>query len=169
MARPSRSLGAPLLVCFAGLALLALPARAATNPAVDACAGKTAGQTCGMMKLVKPDGGGELQRSTVPGVCQADQCCDLDYSKGSPPQSVCSECLACKEGPTDVAPPPAKAGDPPPSAGGEPPRADAGGPPPTTERRGCSVGERTPAGTGGLAGWLPALMLLLAAPRRRPA
>lgn len=165
MARPSRSLRAPLLVCFAGLLGLALPSRAAANPAVEACAGKTEGQTCGLMKLVKPAGGGDLQRSTVPGVCQADQCCDLDYSKGSPPQSVCHACLACKEGPTDVAPPPAKADDPPPPAGGEPPRTETGGPPPTSEPRGCSVGERS----RGLAGWLPALVLLLAARRRRTA
>lgn len=167
MARPSRSLGAPLLVGFAGLALLATPALAASNPAVEACAGKTAGQTCGLLKLVKPEGGGELLRSTVPGVCQADQCCDLDYSKGSPPQSVCHECLACKDGPTEVAPPPAKADDPPPSAGGEPPRSESSGPPPTapSEQRGCSVG----APGRGPWGWLPALVLLVAGLRRRAA
>jgi hypothetical protein len=115
MARPSPLLGAPLLAGLVGLAGLVLPRSAAANPAVQACAGKQEGQACGMMKLVKPPGGGELQRTTVPGVCRADQCCDLDYSKGSPPETVCHACLVCKDGPSDVAPPPAKADDPPPS------------------------------------------------------
>jgi MYXO-CTERM domain-containing protein len=166
MARPPRSPAAPLLVCLLGLAALALPSVAAANPAVEACAGKAEGQACGMMKLVKPAGGGELQRTTVPGVCRADECCDLDYSKGSPPETVCHACLACKDGPSDVAPPPAKAGDPPPSAGGEPPRTE-GGPPPTapTEQRGCTVG----GSTRGAAGWLGVLVLLVAIRRRRAA
>jgi len=166
MARPTRSSAAPLLVCFLGLFTLAVPA-AAANPDVEACAGKAEGQACGTMKLVKPPGGGELQRTTVPGVCRADECCDLDYSKGSPPQSVCHACLVCKNGPSDVAPPPAKAGDPPPSAGGEPPRTGESGPPPTapTEQRGCTVG----GASSRTAGWLPALVLLVAARRRRRA
>ena len=120
-----------------------------------------------MMKLVKPPGGGELQRTTVPGVCRSDECCDLDYSKGSPPETVCHACLVCKDGPSDAAAPPAKAGDPPPSAGGEPPRTNGGGPPPTapTEQRGCAVG----GASGRAVAWLPALVLLVAARRRRRA
>lgn len=162
MARPSLLVGVPLLVCLVGLGL---PSHAAANPEVQACAGKHEGEACGTMKLTKPPGGGELQRTTVPGVCRTDQCCDLDYSKGSPPESVCRACLACKDGPSDEPPPPAKAGDPPPAASGEPARASEGGPPPTapTEQRGCAVGR----GSRGPGGWLPALVLLLVARRRR--
>lgn len=164
MARPTSLLAISLLVCAAGLGL---PSSAAANPDVKACEGKREGETCGMMKLVKPPGGGELQRTTVPGACRTEQCCDLDYSKGSPPETVCHACLACKEGPATVAPPPAKADDPPPAASGEPSRTSEGGPPPTApaEQRGCSVGR----GRDGLAGWLPALVLLVAARRRRAA
>ena len=148
------------------MAMFGLPEVAtAANPAEQACSGKAEGDACGMMKLVKPEGGGELQRTNVPGVCRADQCCDLDYSKGSPPESVCHECLACKEGPSNVAPA-AKASDPPPSAAGEPPRSESG-PPPTgpSEQRGCSVGGEP----RGVAGWLTALVLVGVARRRRRA
>lgn len=167
MARPSRSFLAPLLACLAGLAL---PSVAAANPAVQACAGKAEGEACGTMKLVKPEGGGELQRTTVPGVCRADECCDLDYSKGSPPETVCKACLACKDGPADVAPPAANPSDPKPSAGGEPPRTEAGGPPPTapSEQRGCSVGGH-PGAPVEMAVWPTALVLLAVARRRRRA
>lgn len=174
MARPSRSLVARRLVPsfdlarvlgLAGLVAVAGVGRpAAASPAQEACAGKSEGEACGMMKLVKPEGGGELQRTTVPGVCRADECCDLDYSKGSPPETVCHACLACKDGPADVAPAPAKADDPPPSAAGEAPRTE-GGPPPTgpSEQRGCAVGGHPRAA----AGWLGALALLAGARRRR--
>lgn len=166
MVRPSSSIFACVLVCLAGLAV---PSAAQANPAVEACNGKQAGDACGMMKLVKPPGGGELQRKTVPGACRADECCDLDYSKGSPPETTCHACLACKDGPSDVTPP-ASADDPAPPASGEPPRSADGGPPPTapSERRGCSVGV---AGGGmGLAGagWLTGLLLLVATRRRQP-
>jgi hypothetical protein len=157
----SPSLRGCLLVC---LAVVAVPSRAAANPAVQACVGKQEGQACGLTKLEKPAGGGELERKTVPGACRSDECCDLDYSKGSPPETVCHTCLACKEGPSDLAPPPAHAGDPKAAAGTEPPRTAEGGPPPTapTEQRGCTVGSRSD-GLGGLGG----LVLLVAARRRR--
>jgi MYXO-CTERM domain-containing protein len=162
MAAPSWILGSPLLVC---LATLAVPTPAAANPAVQACEGKREGEACGTMKLVKPPDGGELRRTTVPGVCRPDECCDLDYSKGSPPQTVCHACLACKDGPADVAPPPASAGDPPPPSGAEPPRTSEGGPPPTapTEQRGCAVGR----GSRGAAWWLGVLVVVVARRRRR--
>jgi MYXO-CTERM domain-containing protein len=164
MARPSPLLRGCLLVCLVGVAVPSAAA-AASNPAVDACNGKREGEACGMMKLVKPAGGGELERKTVPGACRADECCDLDYSKGSPPESVCHACLACKEGPADLAPPPASESDPKPPASGEPPRTAEDGPPPTapTEQRGCAVGSRP----RGPAGWLPGLLVLLLAARRR--
>lgn len=133
----SRARYPSLLLC---LAALALPTSAAANPAVQACEGKREGDACGLMKMVKPPGGGELQRSTVPGTCRADECCDLDYSKGSPPETVCHACTACKEGPADLTPPPAAADDPAKPADGEPPRTE-NGPPPTApaEQRGCTL------------------------------
>jgi MYXO-CTERM domain-containing protein len=165
MARPSLLLRGSLLVCLAAVAVPSVAA--AANPAVDACSGKREGEACGMMKLVKPAGGGELERKTVPGACRSDECCDLDYSKGSPPETVCHACLACKDGPSDLAPPPASTNDPKPAAGGEPPRTAEDGPPPTapTEQRGCTVSTHP----GGPAGWLPGLLVLFVAAVRRRA
>ncbi|MEM7153174.1 MAG: MYXO-CTERM sorting domain-containing protein [Myxococcota bacterium] len=146
------ALAAPLV------GLLALPGLAAANPAVEACAGKAEGASCGVMKLVKPADGGELQRTTVPGACRPDECCDLDYSKGSPPETVCHACLACKEGPADLT---AKPSDPGPSS--EPPRAEGGPPAPApAEQRGCTIGGAT---TPVLGAWL--LMLGIAGLGRR--
>ncbi|MEX1366717.1 MAG: hypothetical protein AB1Z98_26560, partial [Nannocystaceae bacterium] len=84
---------ARVLIAFALLGPWALPSVAvAANPAVQACDNKSEGDPCGLMKLEKPADGGELQRKTVPGACQPDECCDLDYSKGSPPETVCHAC-----------------------------------------------------------------------------
>ena len=152
-----------LLACLAGLGV---PSTAAANPAVQACEGKREGEACGLTKLVKPTDGGELRRSTVPGTCRADECCDLDYSKGSPPETVCHACLACTEGPADLAAPAPSAGDPAPPAGGEPPRTspEDGPPPPSpSEQRGCAVGARSPAPWA----WLVALGLAAVRRRRR--
>ncbi|MCH9687430.1 MAG: hypothetical protein K0V04_38705 [Deltaproteobacteria bacterium] len=150
----------PTTLLFA--CLMAVPAIANANPDVEACNGKAQGDACGIMKMVKPADGGELQRKTIPGACRTDECCDLDYSKGSPPETVCSPCLACKEGPADVT------ATPPPADGGQtqdvPPRAGyADGPPPATpaQNGGCSV-QGSPVGG---APWL--MGLLLALPRRR--
>lgn len=56
------------------------------------------------------------------GTCQPDRCCRLDYSQGTPPMEVCSDCLLCKPGsPSDGGPPGAEpAPDPNPE-----PEADA--------------------------------------------
>jgi len=151
-----------MLAGLLGLAALALPSSADANPEVEACTGKSEGEACGLLKMVKPEGG-ELQRKTVPGVCRPDECCELDYSKGSPPQSICNTCLACKDGPADAGPPAADGGA---AAGaeGEPPRANNDGPPAPSpaEKRGCTVAApATPlAGTG-------LLLLMLGAVRRR--
>jgi len=154
-----RSVSLRLSARVAVLGLVALcPRFALADPAEDACAGKAAGEACGVMKLVKPEDGGELRRTTVPGACRDDECCDLDYSKGSPPQSVCHPCVVCKEGPAHAA---GAAGTPAAdsaAAEGEPPRAGDGPPAPSpTEKRGCTIGstDATPAGPWLLAvGWV---------------
>ncbi len=162
MARAPWLLRGGLLAGLTGLVLAPSPA-AANNPAVKACEGKSEGQACGLETLVKPEGGGELQRTTVPGACRADECCDLDYSKGSPPETVCHACLACKEGPGAAPAPDAKGAEGKADGAEEPPRAAQAGPPPASpsEQRGCTVGASSNAPTSGL--WL----LLLLAPRRR--
>ena len=149
-----------LVLPFVGA--LALPSLAAANPAVEACAGKAEGASCGVMKMVKPADGGELQRTTVPGACRTDECCDLDYSKGSPPETVCHQCLACKEGPADLT---AKPSEPGPSGSSEPPRAEGGPPAPApAEQRGCTIGGAT---TPAMGTWLLMLALVELGRRRR--
>lgn len=139
--------------------MLGVPAVAAANPDAQACAGKAEGQACALMKVVKPPGG-EMQRKTVPGACRSDQCCELDYSKGSPPQSVCSACLVCKEGPADASPAPASSAGP----SGEPPRAQGEDPPalPPNEKSGCRADPLAPVSVATLG-----LLGLLLLPRRR--
>ncbi|MBX7081465.1 MAG: hypothetical protein K1X88_19855 [Nannocystaceae bacterium] len=158
---------APLRRPLTWLALsfaLALPSTRAlaeeTNPAVKACGGKTEGAPCSFDEIHQ-DASGHPTMKTVPGSCQPDQCCALDYSKGSPPQTTCGPCLACKAGaPTPITP--TTTGD----GGGavEPPRADGGTQtePPPHGKRGCAIAD---APTGGAL----ALVLLAcgAAARRR--
>ncbi len=157
---------------FACVMGLAAPAWAA-SPEVDACTDKSEGDPCGVMKLVKPADGGELQRTTVPGACRQDECCDLDYSKGSPPETVCNPCLACKDGPADPAA--ASNGKATPASDTAPANDTAPGnnkaagysdgppPPEPTQQRGCSVGTAAPP--SGVGPWLCLLLLVL--PRRR--
>ncbi len=126
---------------------LSLPALtiAGKNPDVDACKGKAEGDAC--MRIVPTKtADGPLEEKRVPGVCGSDECCDLDYSKGSPPETVCGPCLVCRDG-AGAAPPVGDggAGD---GGGGTPdpvasPADDGGSPPATTSeppRKGCSVG-----------------------------
>lgn len=135
------------------------------NAAVTACKDKAEGAACAVMKPSQ-DENGTLVHNETPGSCVASECCDLDYSKGSPPQTVCGPCLAC-EGPAPAAEAGADG-----SAGqdvaGEPPRATRGQEPPASpgnEKRGCSVGARstepTALGLGGL------LLIAFAGIRRR--
>lgn len=120
------------------VATLAAPASAEDkNPAAQACKGKKEGEACTFMKLQKPEDGGELQRVEESGVCNPGECCELDYSKGSPPQTNCGPCLVCEAGggPTPPIPSP-DGGDPasePPRAADEPPAQAGNG------KRGCSV------------------------------
>ncbi|MEM9460457.1 MAG: hypothetical protein AAGF11_40185 [Myxococcota bacterium] len=166
MAAPTPSLLRSCLAGLLGIAALGVCAAAHANPAVEACAGKNAGDACGRMQLVKPEGGGELQRKTVPGVCVSDECCDLDYSKGSPPETVCHACLACKDGPSDSTPAAANAGPAPGDGGGEgePPRAGEQDPPaPSPQKRGCRVASPR----SGVTGWAALGGLLLLRRRNR--
>ncbi|MCA9705233.1 MAG: hypothetical protein KDK70_05210, partial [Myxococcales bacterium] len=140
-----------------GMGALWSPGTAAANPDVTACAGKAAGDPCGLTKLVAPPGGGELERKTVPGACRDDECCDLDYSKGSPPQTTCHACLVCKEGPAEPAAPASPTASGPGHDQGEPPRSGSEDPPaiPPSEKSGCRVGTPSPAGP--LGAWLVVL------------
>jgi hypothetical protein len=150
---------------FATLLLFAAPAFAdETNPAVEACKGKKEGDACQAMTVRKPEGG-EAERSATPGVCKPDQCCALDYSSGSPPKSVCSECLACKAGapePTETGGATTSGSEPPPVEGGATPPVGTTEPPPTEPgKKGCAMA--APA-----AMW-PLFVLALAGWRRRAA
>lgn len=127
------------------------------DPAVEACTGKADGAPCATQRPVKEEGA-DLSFRNEPGTCQAEECCELDYSQGSPPKSVCAPCLACKPGG-----PAAPATDDGKSDGGpevEAPRSSAGDEPPATSpgKKGCSIANE-PAGLG--------LVLLVLALRRR--
>jgi hypothetical protein len=125
--------------------LLSSEAAAADNPAQQACEGKSKGAACTFSKPHK-DPGGALEQREVSGACQDDECCELDYSKGSPPASNCGPCLVCKEG--AAAEPSAEGGaaaNPgpnaePPRPGDDPPAAAGNG------KRGCSMGTRSAIG-----------------------
>lgn len=135
----------PLL--FASLAAVVLsitPPAAADekDPRVEACAGKSEGTTCVAKQPVKEDGK-DLRFRDEPGTCQAEQCCELDYSSGSPPKSVCAACLSCKPG--APLPPPGDGK----SEGGDveaPRTSDGDEPPPTSPgKKGCAIGEPSSA------------------------
>lgn len=133
------------LVASVALAYCLLPATAraeAGNQAVEACETLGEGDVCTLKQPSKgPEG---VTYEETPGTCQKDECCEQDYSKGSPPEVTCGECLACKAGPPT---PPPDAGD----AQGEPPKAGDEPPASAGSKRGCTL--------GGPAPWI-ALMLL---------
>lgn len=152
--RPTVLVGAALL----GSLALAGPAAAdENNTAVAACEGKAESDAC----TFKAANGKETS-----GKCTADECCELDYSKGSPPETKCGPCLACKAGPpvpTPDGPPIADGGaaDGEAKGDGEAPRTSSD--PPASggnEKRGCSVGGDAPA-------WGVLVLLGLVAGRRR--
>ncbi len=147
------------------LVALSFSAEAAAddNPAVQACSGKHKGTACTFMKAEK-EAGGPLTQREVAGTCQDDRCCELDYSKGSPPTSNCGPCLACKEGTgTEAAgeaggePAPSGPNQEAPRTGDDPPAATGNG------KRGCSIGGDEAGGIAALLG----LVLLGVARRRR--
>ena len=105
------------------------------NPAVEACVDRAEGDGCS----VRNTQSGEVQS----GQCTTDECCELDYSGGSPPQTTCAACLACKPGvprPTPT-PPEVNADDGNEASQGEPQRT-APQPPPATpnDKPGCTIG-----------------------------
>jgi hypothetical protein len=133
---------AALPLAFALLAGLSSPeARAASDEAaVEACKGKSEGDACTFMTLSKPEGGGELERSQTSGTCQPGECCELDYSKGSPPETTCGTCLACTPEGSPTPPIPVADPDEPSS---EPPRVDDQPPAPAgSDKPGCRIGDR---------------------------
>lgn len=121
----------------------------AISPAESACTSKQAGDACDV-------------DSNTRGVCTASKCTRLDYSDGSPPSSVESDCLVCTAGSGADAGPDVGA-----DAG-----ADAGGDSEETKTvqgedgNGCNA-----SGTKAVAPWLlaaaPALIVSLL--RRRKA
>jgi MYXO-CTERM domain-containing protein len=144
-----RLLLVPTVLCLAVLTPVASAWAEETDAAKQACTGKSEGDNCSMMKLEKPPGGGELVRTQQAGTCQPGECCELDYAKGSPPETTCGPCLVCKPG---AAPTPTPEPETTPSS--EPPRASADEPPASAgnDKRGCAVGGHDPAG--------PAVLLL---------
>jgi MYXO-CTERM domain-containing protein len=141
-----------------GACLVALPASAdEKNADVLACEGKSEGDPCQRTVVVKPDDG-EAQQRREPGVCRMGECCKLDYSKGSPPESVCTPCLTCQPGPSDAEP----GGNGTAQAPSEAPRAGNGDDPPASapKGRGCNVDAPSTR-----AAW--ALVLLAVVLRRR--
>jgi hypothetical protein len=141
--------------------LVASEAVAADNPAVQACGGKAKGDACTFTKPQK-DPGTPMGKQDVSGTCQDDECCELDYSKGSPPTSNCGPCLACKEGGGAAA---ADEGGPAASAGPNPEPTRAGDDPPAgtgNGKRGCSIG----SGEIGW-GWMVLSVIALGSRRRR--
>lgn len=148
-AAPDRADNPRMLLRLSGaLALLAAfalpaPARAdeAPPPSFFSCQGKQAGDAC------EGDNG--------PGKCVADKCSRLDYSQGTPPRAVESDCLKCR---SDSGPSPSDApiADPKPAPAEQPPPTATAGSAPTAApaaRSGC----RVDADAG------PASLLLLAA------
>lgn len=159
-----------MLACCLGLVATAAAADE-KNPDVQACAGKKAGDACQRTVVTKPaDGPAETKK--LPGACAEDNCCELDYSKGSPPETVCGPCLSCKEGPgtpASNADDGAATGGVASPEGGEVASAEPSAPgdtPPATDpsKRGCSVAGASERGAG-LFG-LAALVLVLVRRRR---
>jgi MYXO-CTERM domain-containing protein len=162
------------LVLACSLGLVASAAWAGEkNPDVQACAGKKAGDACQRTVVTKSEGG-PAEETKLPGACAEDNCCELDYSKGSPPETVCAPCLACKEGPGTPTPNAGEGGGS--AADGAAPgddgaRADGGAEaadnsPPATDpgKRGCSIAS---APSGADATWLALAVLGLSVSRRR--
>lgn len=150
-AAPDRADNPRMLLRLSGalalLAALALPAPAradeAPPPSFFSCQGKKAGDAC------EGDNG--------PGKCVAEKCSRLDYSQGTPPRAVESDCLKCRSGsgpsPSDA---PIAEPAPKPAAAEQPPATATAGSAPTAApaaKSGC----RVDADAG------PASLLLLAA------
>lgn len=132
---------------------IALAAASETDATRAACNGKSAGDACTNSEPQKDDSGVTMRE--VAGACQSAECCEQDYSKGSPPEISCEACVTCKSGATPTAAAPNG------GASGEPPRAGDDPPASAGNSRGCQAGG-TPSTAGMLALGLLGLL------RRRP-
>jgi hypothetical protein len=138
------------LVLGAVLPLLLLLASGAAqagdkNPEVEACRGKAAGDAC-TFKQIDKRADGPVREREVSGACEEGECCELDYSKGSPPETVCKPCLACKQGAPVTAAPTTGSDRESPRVGDA--QSD---PPETPQAKGCGCGSaRTVAPVLGL-------------------
>ena len=154
----TRVLGPLALSAAAALSIAVVAHAGEKNPAVEACAGKSAGDACDVVRLIKSNEGQPETRKS-PGQCATDECCELDYSKGSPPETICGPCLACKAGsprPTPDAPEVKGDGG---DSNGEPPRTSSEPPPATPSgKRGCSVGGVGPTWSWLVLGLAPLLL-----------
>ncbi len=139
-----------LLPCAIAATLLpAIAFASENNAAVEACKTLGDGDACTMKQPYK--GADGVAYRDVAGACQPDECCEQDYSNGSPPEVTCGPCLACKpveSSPTVSAEPSREA----PRAGDEPPAAGS-------SKRGCTL--------GGTPSWLGLGVFGLAATLRR--
>lgn len=151
---------------FLGLAALSADGIAQASiqsPPEEACKGKKVDDACAL-----PSG--------EAGACKADKCNQLDYSKGTPPQSIEVDCIVCVAGAQPPPGPgpvevgggpgagPGATGDSAPATSAEPTPAPAETTPepPSSEAR-CSVTAGDPS-----PGWGISLLVLgLVAARRR--
>ncbi|MEM6291396.1 MAG: MYXO-CTERM sorting domain-containing protein [Myxococcota bacterium] len=139
-----------LLPCALVATLLPAVAFASeNNAAVEACKALGEGDACTLKQPYKGDDG--VAYRDVAGACQPDECCEQDYSKGSPPEVTCGPCLAC------TPPGPGKTVSAEPNR--EPPRTSDDPPAEGSSKRGCTA--------GGAPSWLALGFLGLAATLRR--
>ena len=54
------------------------------DPTEEACTNSNEGDSCGDRDGIRD------------GTCQPAECCRLDYSNGTPPETVCNDCLKCQ-------------------------------------------------------------------------
>lgn len=126
----SRFLPAALAFCL--IPTLALASE--SNPGVEACKTLAEGDACTVKEPSKGDDG--VVYTDAPGTCQPDECCEQDYSQGSPPKVTCGPCLSCKV--SGAAPGgAAEGGTEPPKVGDDPPAS-------ASSKRGCTTGEGSP-------------------------
>jgi len=130
-----------LAIALASSFLSSRVALADLAPPPDPCDGKAKGDPCDS------------------GVCVAETCSKLDYSKGTPPSSMEYECIKCRAKPADEAKPAAVTPTAAPVTPASTP-APAPAPAPASKSGGCSI-----AGDGG--GLSLALLLVLGVGYRR--
>ena len=116
------------------------------DPGEDACSGAQEGAECMVV-------GG------ISGTCQPAECCRNDYSNGTPPETVCEDCLKCTPngatGGTAAEEPQGGNANPAPAGGTAAPEtpnggvAASGGSPTTAPSSGGGSSESTPPASSG--------------------